>query len=230
MAVIGGPIARRPLHFIFILDTSGSMEGSKIASLNHAVADGVQMLKSVAAGNPFAQVLVRVVDFSDHARWVNPAPVPVEDFNWVDLSASGLTDLGGALDLVAEQMKMPPMDKRGVPPVLVLVSDGFPTTEYKAPLARLLGERWGKKAIRVAIGIGHDFDQHVLSEFVANPEIPVLVAHNAAQLTHYIRWASTVVAESSMSPASQVASESGQPMSVVPVAPSMANIPDDDVF
>ena len=57
---------------------------------------------------PEAQVLVRAVKFK-RAQWHISQPTPVADFGWTDLTAEGETDMGKALELVAEQLKMPPM-------------------------------------------------------------------------------------------------------------------------
>src|ERR1700730_9492011 len=123
MAVLpGGAIASRPLHFIWLLDTSGSMIGDKIQSLNFAINEAIKPMQDTAAENPHAQVLVRAVTFSTGARWHLATQIPVADFKWTNVSAGGFTDMGKALTLVAEQLRIPPMTDRALPPVLVLVS------------------------------------------------------------------------------------------------------------
>ena len=115
-------------------------------------------MKKVADDNPNAQVLVRAVKFSNGAQWHISQPTPVADFAWNDLPAEGETDMGKALSLVAEQLKMPPMSERALPPVLVLISDGQPTDDFDKGLKDLLDQPWGKKAVRIAISIGQDAD------------------------------------------------------------------------
>lgn len=63
---------------------------------------------------------------------------------------------------------------------------------------------WGKKSVRISIGIGQDADLEVLQKFIGHNEIKPLLAHNAEDLVNYIRWASTVVLQAASSPASQV--------------------------
>ncbi len=113
------------------------------------------------------------------------------------------TDMGAALRLAATELRVPPMAPRALPPVLSLVSDGQPTDDFDAALTELLALPWGKKAVRVAIGIGHDADLDVLQRFIANPEIKPLHALNADQLTRYIRWVSTAVLAAASAPPSQ---------------------------
>jgi uncharacterized protein YegL len=199
----GGPIASRPLHFIFLADCSSSMAGEKIQSLNHAIRDAIPHMREVARGNPNAQVLVRAVRFSAGAQWHVSQPTPVDAFEWTDLSANGQTDMGKALELVAEAMKTPPMAERALPPVLVLVSDGEPTDDFAGGLKALMEQGWGKKAVRIAIAMGHDAKLEVLQRFIGHTELQPLQANNAPDLVKYIRWASTVVLQSASAPASQ---------------------------
>jgi len=44
-ALPGGPIASRPLHFIWILDCSGSMQGEKIGQLNFAIREAIPAMQ-----------------------------------------------------------------------------------------------------------------------------------------------------------------------------------------
>ncbi len=198
----GGELASRPLHFIWIADSSGSMEqDGKIQALNTAIREAIPHMRKVAEDNPNAQVLVRAVKFSNGAQWHISQPVPVADFAWTDLQAEGETDMGKALQLVAEQLKMPPMSERALPPVLVLVSDGQPTDDFETGLKSLMDEPWGKKAVRIAISIGRDADPEVLQRFIGNTELKPLAANSPEALVRHIKWASTAVLKSASSPA-----------------------------
>src|ERR687894_885572 len=198
----GGELASRPLHFIWIADSSGSMEqDGKIQALNTAIREAIPHMRKVAEDNPNAQVLVRAVKFSNGAQWHVTQPTPVADFAWTDLAAEGETDMGKALQLVAEQLKMPPMSERALPPVLVLVSDGQPTDDFEAGLKALMDEPWGKKAVRIAISIGRDADADVLQQFIGNTELKPLAANSPEALVRHIRWASPAVLKSASSPA-----------------------------
>ena len=65
----GGELASRPLHFIWLADSSGSMEqDGKIQALNTAIREAVPHMRKVAEDNPNAQVLVRAVRFSSGAQ------------------------------------------------------------------------------------------------------------------------------------------------------------------
>jgi len=204
MPLPGGAISSRPLHFIWICDCSGSMsvEG-KIQVLNNAIRQSIPLMQKAAEDNPNAEVLIRALKFSDGAQWHISQPTRVEDFKWVDLGAGGVTDMGKALAMVAEQMKIPPMNDRALPPVLVLISDGQPTDEFSSGLNSLLAEQWGKRAVRVAIAVGQDADYEILQKFIGHPELKPLPANNPDALVQRIRWVSTAVLRAASAPASQ---------------------------
>lgn len=212
----GGELSTRPLHFIWIVDCSGSMKANgKIQALNHAIREAIPHMKQVADDNPNAEVLIRALKFSSGAQWLTAQPMPVSNFSWMDVQADGVTDLGKALSMIADQLKIPPMSDRALPPVLALISDGQPTDDFNTGLRALMGEQWGKKAIRIAIGIGEDSDSETLQKFIGNPEIQPLQANNADSLVNYIRWVSTVVLQATSAPTRQTNAESPQSSNVI---------------
>jgi uncharacterized protein YegL len=162
-------LSRRPLHFIYLCDCSGSMRAhGKMQALNQAIRQSLPGMLEVARANPEARVMVRAISFADHARWHIADPTPVEQVGsvWTDLQAYGLTAMGEALTLVAGALRTPPMEQRALPPVLVLISDGAPTDDFLAGLRTLMREPWATKAVRLAIAIGHDADLEVLQQFL----------------------------------------------------------------
>jgi uncharacterized protein YegL len=221
MKQIGGELARRPLQFIWIADCSASMGiGGKIQQLNTAIHEAIPHMQRVAADNVHAEVFVRAIKFSDGATWHISTPTPVEHFRWTDLSADGVTDMGKALLLVAEQLKMPPMDPRGLPPVLVLISDGQPTDDFETGRRALMAEPWGQRAVRVAISIGRDADTEVLQRFIGHPEMTPLQANDPETLVRRIRWASTVALKAASAPSSIPVGESAYKTIIVSPLPS----------
>lgn len=227
----GGALARRPLHFIWIADCSGSMGyRGKIQALNNAIREAIPHMQRVADENPNAQVFVRAVKFSNGAQWHISQPTPIEDFRWADLSADGTTDMGRALKLVAEQLDPLRMPNRALPPVLVLISDGHPTDDFGSGLKALLKQPWGKKAVRIAISIGDDADQDVLQRFIGHPELKPLQAHNAESLVNYIKWVSTAVLQSASSPTSQTVDSTSRLNVPLPPIPDEAPDSADDVW
>ena len=224
----GGELATRPIHFFWVVDCSGSMYGEKIGIVNNTIQECIPEMRNSADNNPNAQLLIRALQFSSGASWITTSPVPVENYSWEDMEANGLTELGKAFDLLAAQLSIPPMPARALPPVIVLLSDGQPTDDYKKSLDKLKGMPWFRKAVKIAISIGQDADDDVLIEFTGNKEL-VLQANNATALAKMIKWASTT--------ASMVSAPSSKPMnSIQASAPAVstpsaaASVPADDPF
>ncbi|MFD6973705.1 MULTISPECIES: VWA domain-containing protein [unclassified Streptomyces] len=218
-------MANRPVHFIWLLDCSYSMQGEKIGQLNYAIREAVPEMRAVAQDNPAAQLLLRTMTFSTTARWHHQDPVPVEQFTWQDVQVDGMTNLGEALQLAARELDTPPMPQRALKPVLALVSDGVPTDDWKAGLRAVDATPWGRKAVRVAIAIGADADRTVLQEFLGNPELQPLDANSPKQLAAAIRWASTAAVKAASQP---VAGSADVTMKQPPYAPPVLDDDDDD--
>lgn len=218
----GGELASRPLHFFWMVDCSGSMfsEG-KIGIVNNAIQECIPVMVSAADNNPNAQLLIRALQFSTGASWITASPVPIEDYSWEDMEANGVTDMGKAFELLAAQLGIPPMPARALPPVIVLLSDGQPTDDYKKGLDKLKALPWFKKAVKIAISIGQDADDDVLLEFTGNREL-VLQANNPTALVKMIKWASTT--------ASMVSAPSSKPMNADVVSAPASATPVEDPF
>jgi uncharacterized protein YegL len=206
------------------------MADDKIRSLNHAIREAIPHMRDTAANNPFAEVKVRAIKFSTDVSWHIPTPTPVENFQWVDLEVEGITSMGKALELAAEALDVANMGTRALTPVLVLISDGQPTDNFKGGLDKLMKQPWGKKAVRIAIAIGGDADKDVLQEFIGHPEYKPLEANNPEALVRMIRFVSTAVLQTASSPPSRRVGDDS-PVGNVPIpSPPEAEIDENDVW
>lgn len=199
------PIARKTMVLFFVVDTSGSMIGSKIGTLNSAVEETIPELKDLSSSNADAQIKVAVLSFSSGTEWLTPSgPIEVENFVWNDLNAGGVTDFGEACRELNKKLKKEEFMESATgsyAPAIVLLSDGGPTDEYVTGLNELKQNNWFKKAIKAAIAIGSDADKSVLQEFTGASEA-VLEAKNKKELRKIIHFVSVR--------SSEVASRSAQ--------------------
>lgn len=195
-----GALARRQLQIILALDCSGSMKGDRIASLNYALRTAVPALRDVAADNPEVDVRLRVLRFASTATWHVAEPVPVDQFRWVDVEADGETHMGDALRLIADALQPEALAGRQLPPIVVMVSDGYPTDDIDGGLQAFFAAGHAASAIRLAIAIGADADAEILQRFVAHPTLKPLRANNASELVHHITWATTAPVKAVSSP------------------------------
>lgn len=194
---LGGALARKPLHFIFVLDVSGSMmRGGRIQALNNAITEVLPHLRDEARANPHAELLVRVLAFANEPEWIIEEPTSVEQIHWKRLEAvpRGFTELGSALQTLAGALDNLDEANSAFPPAIILVSDGRPTQStgvtFAEGLQALLNNRWGATAVRLALGVGRDADMHSLRRFIGDEDVPLLRADNPEQLVEYIVWAS----------------------------------------
>ena len=190
-------VPRRTMVLFFVVDTSGSMHGSKIGTVNSAIEEIVPELKDISENNADAQIKVATLSFSTGAQWVQSEPVAAENFRWDYLDANGVTDLGEACRQLNEKLSRNAFmsDATGsFAPAIFLMSDGEPTDNYKRGLDILKQNNWFKKAIKVAIAIGDDANKNVLTDFTGNVEA-VITVHDPESLKKWIQFVSVRASE-----------------------------------
>jgi uncharacterized protein YegL len=186
-------IARRTMVLFFVVDTSGSMSGAKIGSLNDAIRETIPDLKELSATNADAKIEIQALKFDSSIQWLYPQPINSEQLQWNNLNAQGSTELGAALkELNAKLSHSQGFMKSGTgsfAPVIILLSDGEPTDNYQPALEEIKKNNWFKHAIKVAIAIGSDANKEILAEFTGHSET-VIEVHNKAMLKNIIKFVS----------------------------------------
>lgn len=144
MGKLNAPIdqlPRKTLTVFFLIDTSGSMSGGKISSLNVAIRDTLPMLAQISSENVDTEIKIAALQFASGCDWMYPRPLPVEDFEWNDLDATGLTSLGAAYQELHKKLSQTTgfMQEANAScaPVMILFSDGVPTDDAKHGLEHL---------------------------------------------------------------------------------------------
>ena len=171
-------IARKKLVIFYVLDTSGSMvDEGKIGALNEAMRETVTVLQEIASKNADAEMQIAVMEFSSGARWITAAPTFLEDFYWDDLTAGGLTDIGDALHELRTKMSRSVFlqsDTGYMVPIIIFMSDGYPTDSWEKELQKIIdektGNKWFKYSTKIAFALGNDADVNMLSKIVGNKE------------------------------------------------------------
>jgi uncharacterized protein YegL len=204
-------IPRKTMVLFFLIDTSGSMAGSKIGAVNAAIAEVIPELRDISQVNADALIKVAALEFSYGVKWLTPEPVNVDLFQWNNINAWGQTDLGAACIELSGKLSTKAFMREATgsfAPALFLLSDGEPTDDFDAGMAELQKNNWYKQAIRVAIAIGDDAKRDVLAKFTGSTET-VLEVHNAVALKKLIKFVS--VRASKIASQSVQASEVFQP-------------------
>jgi uncharacterized protein YegL len=130
------------LACVLLLDTSSSMSGPPIDSLNQALQD----FKQKVSLDELAQkrVDIAIVEFNSTARLVQPF-TPISRMEPVTLKADGTTAMGAginmAIDLVKERNRF--YAEKGTPcfkPWIFMITDGAPTDDIESAKSRIQEE------------------------------------------------------------------------------------------
>ncbi len=175
------PIARKNLVLFYLIDTSGSMQGTKIGTVNTVMEETIPEIRNV--GGSDAEVKVAVLTFNTDVDWVYDRPISVEEFEWKRLSADGWTDMGMAFEMLNEKMSRNGFlqsPSLSFAPVIFLISDGYPNPGFESSLEKLKQNKWFKYSIKIAFAVGTDADKDLLTDFTGNPEAVVTVNNGKA--------------------------------------------------
>ncbi len=155
-----------PLAIFILADTSGSMaQDGKLFALNKGIVD---LIESLSELNAMIPVVLSVISFGGDKAVLHLPPSPVGEIaEWKMLSCGGKTPMGDALSLLSQlaEDQFETMQAH-MSAVIVLVSDGRPTDEYRGALANFNQSRLGKNSHRFALQIGLDADAGILRRFV----------------------------------------------------------------
>lgn len=184
----------RRLPVYLLLDTSGSMHGEAI----EAVKNGMQILLSTLRQDPYAleTAYLSIISFDTTARQLMPL-TELAAFQVPDIQASGTTQLGQALALLAdkidEEVQKTTADTKGDwKPLIFIMTDGAPTDDWNQGLARL---KQVKTGVIVACAAGHAADTSVLKQIT---EVVVeLATTDSNAIKAFFKWVSASVSTGS---------------------------------
>lgn len=187
-------IRKQELNLLFVIDNSGSMSGEKIGAVNNAIRDVMSIMPEIQEDTSDAEIKISALIFSENCQWVYKEPKTVTEFKWNDINTDGGTDYSKAYDELAIFLcrkenggQMP--DIGGVAPIIILMSDGMPTSpDWEKHLDLLKKKGWFKVALKYALAIQIDTQEamDVLTRFTGNPET-VLKVYTAEALRKVIK-------------------------------------------
>ncbi len=180
-------VSRKSLVIFFLIDTSGSMKGTKMGELNTAMEELMPEIRRV--GEADTDVKVAVLTFATHLAWMYPEPISIEEFEWSRLSPAGITNMGAAFEELAIRLSRNSFlnsPSLSFAPVIFLMTDGYPSDDYKKGLRKLNENSWYKHGLKVALGIGKEANDDMLAEFTGTSDT-VVHAYSGGQLANLIK-------------------------------------------
>lgn len=172
MAIEIEGVARKSMVMFFLIDTSGSMEGRSIAAVNDAMREVLPDIQDISNNNADAKIKLAVMSFSSGTNWETTEPQELDSYRWKDLEAGGVTDMGAAFRELNSKLDRNAFlqDPAGVKmPVIILISDGEPTDDFREGLKVLQQNKWYKRSLKVALGVD-DANMDVMEEFTGSCE------------------------------------------------------------
>ncbi len=180
-------VSRKSLVIFFLIDTSGSMKGTKMGELNAVMEELIPEIRRV--GEADTDVKIAVLTFSTNVMWMYSEPISIEDFEWTRLRADGVTSMGAAfkeLNIRMSRNSFLNSPSLSFAPVIFLMTDGYPSDNYKEGLTALQQNTWYKYGLKTALGIGKEADDDMLAEFTGTKDT-VVHAYSGGQLAHLIK-------------------------------------------
>jgi len=156
-------------NIIFVIDTSGSMQGKPISHLNKIMYDLINKFYKIFSIKNYIKIRLSVMTFSSVAQWVYDLYLEKDvTSDWANLEASGLTNLGLALDELRRHLSfengiLSDLDN-AYPPLVIFISDGSPTDNWEKPLRMLQENQNYQKSFKRVIAIGDDAPLDILSK------------------------------------------------------------------
>ena len=155
---------QRRLPIYLLLDCSESL-GDHL----HVVEESVSKMLSVLARNPYSMetAVLSLITFAAKAK----VALPLTEVTAVKppaLSCRPGTSLGAALDLLRESIerdvvKTTAESKGDFKPMVFIITDGYPTDDWRRPLKRLRDAKLGMATV-YAVGIGDEADFETLRQ------------------------------------------------------------------
>ena len=184
----------RRLPVYILLDTSGSMRGEPI----HSVNVGLQSMLSALRQDPYAleSVYLSIITFDLEAKVYLPLTsldqVQLAD---IDVPSAGATFMGAALELLAEQVtqqlqKSTDEVKGDWRPLLFVMTDGSPSDVYAYQQAIPVIQQLNFASI-VACAAGPKAKQEHLLQLT--DKVVVLDTMDAASFAGFFKWVSASV-------------------------------------
>ena len=196
-------LPRRVMTLFILIDSSGSMTiDGNMGKINGAIEELIPLLRDISDSNADAEIRIAILDFSTECVWMTNGAESLDTFVWNDMKAGGLTNMGAAFHELESKLSRSAYLESATgnyKPVLLLLSDGSPTDDYKAGLRELAHNNWYKNAVMIAIAVENSA-KDMLAEFTGSTETVLMYDKDRTDLqkllTNMVIVSSSIVSRS----------------------------------
>ena len=194
------PDTPKPKPVILLLDVSGSMRGSKIEALNHAVQTMIDVFSEEMEKSETLVYQVAIFTFGKMVQLHTPY-TPADQLKAKGIEkfdANGGTPLGYVLRQAKSMIEDKDVTKRVKIPAVVLVSDGQPDApdsrdDWREDLKAFINDGRSSRSERYGIPIGKDADRNVIGQFA--PKENIYEAENTEDIVKAFKMISISVSK-----------------------------------
>ena len=158
---------------VFLIDSSGSMEGTVMGSVNSVMEELFSELEKDSYDTRIA-----VLAFGEEGAWAADLPKSVSEFGaWHRIRGGALSNMGTAFRMLAGQLMNPswcPAGRKGTRGKFILFSDGMTTDRYEEGLAVLRRVPLFQQGEKLAVNFSDISAPEVLSDFTEKEENVIL--------------------------------------------------------
>lgn len=172
----------KSIPVLLLLDTSGSMIGTKIDTLNDAVKQMLNSFKKAETRETFIKLAIITFGYCGVKLHTELSEVSKIE-NLEELSADGNTPMGTALRMAKQMIEDKEIFKgRDYRPAVILISDGEPNDSWQEPMEDFISTGRSSKCDRLAMAIGEDANKDILNKFIKGTENGLFYAEIADKI------------------------------------------------
>ena len=160
------------LPVFLLIDTSGSMSGTKIEQVKAAIEEIKLQLSLLNEELENTILNISILSFASECRWLAKFKKPCEINS--DLSVGGITSMGAALSELNQALTKGTLAAVNNNydlikcPVVIMLTDGCATDDFDASLEYIKTNRWFLQSYRLAFAIGEDADIECVANFTGS--------------------------------------------------------------
>ena len=171
----------KSIPVLLLLDTSCSMSGNNIDTLNKSVELMINSFKKAETMETF--IKLSIITFGSKSGVDQHTELTeVSNISFSPLSVHGATPMGMAFKMAKAMIDDKDIFKgRDYRPTIILLSDGAPTDDWRGPLDDFVSTGRSSKCDRMAVSIGGE-GREPLDKFILGCENPLFYAEDASKL------------------------------------------------